>query len=96
MSAQSNFFARLRSAGVSPGDTEDIRIRKSILVFAMGLMTAAPMFWLALYWLMGLQLSASLPMAYQLLSVATFLIFVKTGNFIFFRGPPGRLFQPEK
>ena len=85
MSAQSNFFARLRSAGVSPGDTEDIRIRKSILVFAMGLMTAAPMFWLALYWLMGLQLSASLPMAYQLLSVATFLIFVKTGNFIFFR-----------
>ena len=38
-----NFVARLRSAGVEPGDSNDLRIRKSIMVFAMGLMTAAPM-----------------------------------------------------
>lgn len=80
-----NFIARLRSAGIRPEDPEDLKIRKSVLVFAMGLMTAAPMFWLGLYWLMGLQLSASLPLSYQLFSVATFLIFVQTGNFGFFR-----------
>jgi len=85
MNQQSTFVGRLRQAGISPTDPEDLRIRKSVLVFAMGLMTAAPMFWLALYWLMGLQLSASLPLAYQFISVATFLIFVKTGNFSFFR-----------
>ena len=82
---QGPFSARIRNAGVTPGDTEDIRIRKSILVFAMGLMTAAPMFWLALYWLMGLQLSTSLPLAYQVISVATFLIFIKSGSFALFR-----------
>ena len=43
------------------------------------------MFWLALYWIMGLQLSATLPLAYQIISVATFLIFVQTENFNFFR-----------
>ena len=80
-----NFVARLRSAGILPEDPEDLKIRKSVLVFAMGLMTAAPMFWLGLYWLMGLQLSASLPLTYQLISVATFLIFIRTGNFGFFQ-----------
>ena len=85
MSQAPTFFARLRQAGVSPADPEDLRIRKSVLVFAMGLMTAAPMLWLALYWMMGQSLSATLPLAYQLFSVATFLIYVQTGNFGFFR-----------
>ena len=81
----SSFINRLRHAGLDPADPEDLRIRKSILVFAMGLMTAAPMFWLALYWIMGLQLSATLPLSYQLVSVATFVIYAKTGNYAFFR-----------
>jgi class 3 adenylate cyclase len=81
----STFLSRLRHAGVDPADPEDLRIRKSILVFAMGLMTAAPMFWLALYWVMGLQLSATLPLSYQMVSVATFIIYSRTGNFAFFR-----------
>jgi adenylate cyclase len=79
------FFARLRSAGVEPGDSDDLRIRKSIMVFAMGLMTAAPMFWLALYWLLGLQLSVTLPLAYQLVSVATLVLYVMTGGFRLFQ-----------
>ena len=78
------FFAQLRLAGINPGDSEDIKIRKSVLVFAMGLMTAAPMFWLGLYWIMGQQLSATLPLAYQLISVATYVIYVRTGSFNLF------------
>jgi len=77
--------ARLRSAGVEPGDSNDLRIRKSIMVFAMGLMTAAPMFWLVLYRLLGLQLSATLPFAFQVVSVVTLVIYIVTGGFRFFQ-----------
>jgi adenylate cyclase len=80
-----SFFRRLRSAGIEPQDSEVLQVRKSILVFAMGLMTAAPMCWLALYWIMGQQLSATLPLTYQLISVGTFLIYVATRNFSFFQ-----------
>jgi len=79
------FLERLRHAGIEALDSEDLKLRKSVLVFAMGLMTAAPMCWLALYWFMGQHLSASLPLAYQLISVGTFLIYVATRNFAFFQ-----------
>ena len=85
MSDTRSFVARLRGAGVEPGDPNDVRIRKSIMVFAMGLMTAAPMFWLALYWLLGLQLSATLPFTFQLISVATLMVYIMTGGFRFFQ-----------
>ncbi len=79
------FLQRLRHAGIEPADSDDLKVRKSVLVFAMGLMTAAPMCWLALYWFMGQQLSATLPLAYQLISVGTFLVYVWTRNFAFFQ-----------
>ena len=79
-----SFLHRLRHAGIEAQDSEDLKIRKTILVFAMGLMTAAPMFWLGVYWLMGIQLSATLPFGYQIVSVATLLIFVATRSFSFF------------
>ena len=85
MSDTRTFLARLRSAGIAPGDSNDLRIKKSIMVFAMGLMTAAPMFWLALYWLLGPQLSATLPFTFQLLSVATLVIYILTGRFRLFQ-----------
>ena len=79
-----NFIHRLRQAGIAQDDPEDLKIRKTVLVFAMGLMTAAPMFWLALYWMMGLQFSATLPLGYQFVSVTTLLIYVYSRNFSFF------------
>lgn len=74
----------MRNAGIEAGDSDDLKIRKTILVFAMGLMTAAPMFWLGVYWLMGIQLSATLPLGFQIVSVATLLIYVATRSFAFF------------
>ena len=47
MTHSHTFVARLRGAGVEPGDPDELRIKKSIMVFAMGLMTTAPMVWLA-------------------------------------------------
>ena len=85
MSEQQTFLQRLRFGGIEPGDPEELKVRKSILVFAMGMMTAAPMCWLAIYWTMGRQLSATLPFAYQVTSVATFIIYIATRNFKFFQ-----------
>jgi adenylate cyclase len=85
MTATQSLYLRLRRGGIEPGDSEDLKIRKTILVFAMGLMTAAPMFWLALYWFMGLQLSATFPLAYQLISVGTLIVYLVTRSFAFFQ-----------
>jgi adenylate cyclase len=85
MTATSSLYLRLRHGGIEPEDSEELKIRKTILVFAMGLMTAAPMFWLALYWIMGLQLSATVPLAYQLISVGTLIVYVVTRSFGFFQ-----------
>jgi adenylate cyclase len=81
MTSASNFIGRLRRAGIEPDDPEELKIRKTVLVFAMGLMTAAPMFWLSLYWAMGLQLSATLPLGYQIVSVTTLLIYAWNGRY---------------
>jgi class 3 adenylate cyclase len=78
-------MTRLRAAGVEPGDSEDLRLRKQLLVFAMGLMTATPVLWLALYWMMGLEISATLPFSYQLVSLVTLIVYVVSRNFNFFR-----------
>lgn len=76
---------RLRTAGVQPGDPDDLRLKKQLLLFAMGLMTAVPVLWLGLYSLMGLQLSTSLPFWYQIVSIATLAYYVATLNFNVFR-----------
>ena len=85
MATPLSFSQRLRHGGVEPSDPEELKIQKTIVVFAMGLMTAGVMFWLGLYWLMGLKFSATLPLSYQLISVATLLLYVATRNFEFFQ-----------
>ena len=84
--------ARLRAAGVEPGDADDLKIKKQLLLFAMGLMTAAPMLWNALYGYFGLQTSAAVPFAYQVISLATLLLYLSTGNFTVFRASQQVLF----
>ena len=76
---------RLRTAGIEPDDSDDLKLKKSLLMFAMGLTTAAPVLWLALYWLMGLNLPASVPFGYQLVSLGTLILYLVTRNFDLFR-----------
>ncbi len=79
------FLARLRNAGVEPGDSEEQRLNKSLLVFATGLVSAASMLWLALYWMLGPQLSATYPFLFQLALTANLVLYVASRNFDFFR-----------
>jgi adenylate cyclase len=92
MTAFRTLFARLGSAGVSPGDSEELRLKKVVLVFGCGLMIAAAALWLALYQSLGLPVSASLPVAFQLTSLATLLFYLFTLNFGVFRATQLGLF----
>ena len=85
MSEQDGFLARIRSAGILASDSEELRLQKSLLVFATGLITLASMLWLAIYWQLGPQFSSTIPFAFQLLLVGNLLVYLRTRNFDSFR-----------
>jgi class 3 adenylate cyclase len=66
-------------------DTQEDKLRKSLLIFACAFMNFAVMLWLAIYWLMGLHFPANVPLLYQLVSVASLVYYIKTKNFEVFR-----------
>src|ERR1035438_9548286 len=78
-------YRRLRTAGAEHGDHDDLRLKKVVLLFTCGLMIAAAGIWLALYKMLGLPVSASMPFAFQLASLATLLVYLWTLNFSMFR-----------
>ena len=85
MGADQTFLDRLRNAGISPGDDEELRLQKSLLFFATGLISLASMVWLLIYWQLGPRFSSNLPFAVQLLLVGNLLVYLKTLNFNAFR-----------
>jgi class 3 adenylate cyclase len=62
-------------------DTQEDKLRKSLLIFAAAFMTFAVMFWLAIYWMMGLNFSSNVPLVYQVVSVSSLVYYMKTRNF---------------
>jgi len=76
---------RLGRAALNDDDSEELRLRKTLLIFASSLMNVAAIVWLAIYWLLGQKLPTTIPLAYQLLSSLILVIFLKTRNFDFFR-----------
>ena len=76
---------RLRTAGIDPSDSDDLRLNKSLLMFATGLASVASMLWLVIYWSLGPQLSSNLPFAFQMLLAINLAVYIKWGNFNFFR-----------
>jgi class 3 adenylate cyclase len=80
-----SFLDRLRNAGIDPGDSDEQRLNKSLLMFATGLVSVASMLWLVIYWSLGPKLSATLPFAFQILLAGNLAYYIKSGNFNFFR-----------
>ena len=75
MSKPSSFLESLRSAGILATDTAEIRLQKSLLIFATGLISLASMLWLLIYWQIGPKFSSTIPFAFQLLLVSNLLIY---------------------
>ncbi len=83
--SQPRLFRSLSTAGFSPDDDAETRLKKSLLIFATGLVSLGSMLWLFLYWQMGPQFSSTAPFVFQLLLVSNLIFFLKSGNFDFFR-----------
>ncbi|PKO94671.1 MAG: adenylate/guanylate cyclase domain-containing protein [Betaproteobacteria bacterium HGW-Betaproteobacteria-10] len=79
------FFSALHNAGIHPDDDAETRLKKSLLIFATGLVCLGSMLWLFLYGQMGPQFSATPPFIFQILLVSNLLFFFRSGNFDFFR-----------
>lgn len=79
------FLERLRNAGIEPGDSPEVALNKQLLFFATGLVSVTSMLWLAIYWTLGPQFPVTLPYLFQLTLAGNLLLFVRTGNFDFFR-----------
>lgn len=81
MSALNRLATRIRNAGIQPTDSADLRLQKSLLIFATGPICFASMLWLFIYWQLGPQLSSTIPFVFQLLLIGNLAIYFKTLNF---------------
>jgi adenylate cyclase len=76
---------RLAEIGATPGDSHELRVRKSVLVLSSLLMTTLASVWVVTYAILGLWLSALIPFVYQLASTASIVIFARTRRYLLFR-----------
>lgn len=85
MTLLSDVAETLRTAGITPDDSEELRIQKTLLVFATGLLCIASMLWLLLYRELGPHFSSTAPLVFQLALAGNLALYLKTGNFALFR-----------
>ena len=83
--AQTSFITRLRNAGIEASDSEEQRLNKSLLILATGLTCIAAILWVAIYWLLGANLSSTIPFIFQLLLAGNLVAYIASRNFNFFR-----------
>ena len=72
--------------GALPSDSETLRVRKAVLVLSSTLMATLSVVWVVTYAVLGLWLSAAIPLAYQLASASSIYTFARTQRYILFRG----------
>jgi class 3 adenylate cyclase len=76
---------RVARVGTLPSDTDEDRLRKATLTLLVLLIVPLATIWVVTYGALGLWLSASIPFAYQVLSVASLLWFARSKLYGFFR-----------
>jgi adenylate cyclase len=76
---------RLVSVGALPEDTEEERLQKASLILTATMVTVLAIIWVVTYASLGLQLSAVIPLGYQVITVATLVGAARTGRYEIFR-----------
>jgi adenylate cyclase len=79
------WLRRLTDLGTLPSDSEEVRLRKSVLTLSSTLMATLSFVWVGTYAVLGLWLSAAIPFAYQLASAASIYTFARTRRYRLFR-----------
>ena len=77
---------------INEQDSEQDKLNKTLLIFACGLMGFGAVLWLALYWMMGIKFSATVPLVYLALSAASLFYYIYSLNFQIFRTLQAGLF----
>ena len=75
----------LSSRAISDADSEEDRLRKTLLIFASAMMGIGSMLWLVIYWAMGIKFSATVPLSYIVATAISLAIYLRTLNFDVFR-----------
>jgi adenylate cyclase len=80
-----NWLRRLTELGSLPSDSEELQLRKSVLVLSSSLMATLAFLWVGTYAILGLWLSALIPFVYQLASATSLYTFARTRRYRLFR-----------
>jgi adenylate cyclase len=80
-----DWLRRLTDLGSLPSDSEELRLRKSVLVLSSCLMATLACIWVGTYAVLGLWLSAAIPFVYQLASGVSIYTFARLRRFRLFR-----------
>jgi len=83
--ALGNLLHHLANAGARPDDTPDVRLQKAVLTLTTVIIPILGVYWVAMYLTLGLRLSASIPFAYQILSIIGLAHFLRTKDERFLR-----------
>ncbi|HEY3164440.1 MAG TPA: adenylate/guanylate cyclase domain-containing protein [Candidatus Limnocylindrales bacterium] len=84
-SAARPWIERLASLGVDPADPDELRLQKVTLTLAAVTVTLLSILWVGTYLALGLPVSAAIPFAYQVVSIASLAVFARTRDYRFFR-----------
>jgi adenylate cyclase len=76
---------RLADVGALRSDSEEVRVRKSVLVLSSTLMATLAFVWVGTYAALGLWLPAAIPFTYQLASSASIYAFARGRRYGLFR-----------
>jgi len=74
-------FARLIAIGAAPGDSDDLRLQKSLLVMFTFPFLIAGIAWGTMYFMFGERSAAIIPLSYSVFSLLSILHFSITRNF---------------
>ena len=79
------WLRRLAEIGVLPSDSEELQVRKAVLVLSSTLMASLAFVWVATYAALGLWVSAAIPFVYQVASAISIYTFARTRRYRLFR-----------
>jgi adenylate cyclase len=75
----------LAEIGALPSDSEELRLRKRVLVLSSTLIACLAFAWVGTFAARGLWVSAAIPLAYQLASILGLVAFARTRRYVGFR-----------
>ena len=71
--------------GALPSDPDELRARKAVLVLSSTLMATLSCLWVVTYAVLGLWVSAAIPLSYQIATAVSIATFARTRRYILFR-----------